>query len=122
MSTVISGKEINEETKAYIGRLYKSFAFFLTELWKAIGTPAPPWHQLDMADYLQYGPKHRILIAFRGATKTWVTVAYDLWRLFRDRSQGVLLVSKTEGHAKDSLFMARNWVATVPFLKHMEPE
>jgi len=110
------------ETKKYIAKLYDDFPFFMTELWKAIGLPEPAWHQLDMADYLQHGPNRRIIIAFRGASKTWITIAYALWRLFRNKKEGVMVISKTEKHSRDSLRMARNWISKVPFLQHMEPQ
>ena len=60
--------------------------------------------------------------AFRGAAKTWCTIGYCLWRLFKDPNERILLVSKSEKHSKDSLYMARKWIGTVPFLQHMVPE
>lgn len=83
---------------------------------------APAKHQTWMADWLQNGPRRRGIIAWRGSSKTWVTLAYCVWRLFVDNETRVLLVSKSEKHSRDSLYMARNWIDQVEWLRHLSPD
>jgi len=116
------GSISSEQIEAYIGKLASSFPFFLEQLWLAVGLPSPAEHQSQIGDWLQDGPKRRGVRAFRGASKTWVTLAFCLWRLFKNDNERVLLVSKSERHSKDSLHMARKWIGQVPFLQHMVPD
>lgn len=109
------------ELERYVGRLATSFPFFLGELWHQINL-SPPQHQRWIADWLQNGPKRRGVLAWRGSAKTWVTLAYCMWRLFVDNECRVLLVSKSEKHSRDSLYMARNWIDNIEFLKHLAPD
>lgn len=109
------------ELEEYVGSLATDFRFFLAELWSRVGLE-PARHQTWMADYLQNGPRRRGLLAWRGSSKTWVTLAYCVWRLFVEPETRVLLVSKSEKHSRDSLYMARNWIDQVDFLKHLSPD
>lgn len=111
-----------EQFRQYVERLAGDFSFFLHELWISVGLPPPAEHQNQIAKYLQSGPRRRGVRAFRGASKTWVTLAYSLWRLFRDPNERVMIVSKSEKHSKDSLHMARKWIGSVPWLSHLEPD
>lgn len=111
----------SEALEAYVGRLATDFGFFLGELWDQVGLQ-PARHQRWMADYLQHGPRRRGLLAWRGSSKTWVTLAYCVWRLFCDPETRVLLVSKSEKHSRDSLYMARNWIEQVEWLRHLSPD
>jgi len=120
-----SGSRSTEQTDVvaeYVQHLYDDFPFFLKELWSAVGLPNIARHQVQIGEWLQNGPRRRGIRAFRGASKTWVTLAYCLWRLFRDSNERILLVSKSEKHSKDSLYMARKWIGLVPFLQHMVPD
>ena len=106
----------------YIEKLAGNFEFFCQELWEAVGLPDLAKHQRQIANWLQNGPRRRGVRAFRGASKTWVTLAYCLWRLFRDSNDRIMLVSKSEKHSKDSLHMVRKWITSVPWLNHMAPK
>ncbi len=113
--------ESRQDVEHYIERLIREFPFFLTELWREVNLPDVARHQVDMAEWLQVGPRRRGVKAFRGASKTWVTIAYCLWRLFTDNNDRIMLVSKSESHSKSSLYMARQWIKQVPFLQHLSP-
>ena len=115
-------KDQNHEITQYVERLATDFEFFAEQLWEQIELPDLARHQRQMARWLQNGPRRRGILAFRGASKTWVTLAYTCWLLFRDPDTRILLVSKSEKHSKDSLFMVRRWIGTVPFLQHLAPD
>lgn len=106
----------------YIGRLAEDFEFFCQELWVAVGLPDLAQHQREFARWLQHGPRRRGIRAFRGASKTWVTLAYCIWRLFKDPNDRVMVVSKSEKHARDSLYMVRKWIGQVKWLQHLSPD
>ena len=110
-----------KQLQKYVEKLAAEFEFFAEQLWDQIDLPALARHQRQMARWLQDGPRRRGILAFRGASKTWITLAYCAWCLFRDPDARVLLVSKSEKHSKDSLFMVRRWISQVPFLQHMLP-
>ena len=110
-----------QQLEAYVGSLADDFEFFLEELWQAVGLPSTAEHQQEIAHWLQDGPRRRGVRAFRGASKTWVTLAYCIWRLFRNTDERVMLVSKSEKHSKDSLHMVRKWIGSVPWLQHLVP-
>ena len=106
----------------FIAQLFESFPFFLDQLWAAVGLPPPAMHQVDIAAWLQHGPKRRGIRSFRGASKTWETIAYAAWRLFRNpKHERITVVSKSESHSKDSLHLLRKWIDNVPFLQHLQP-
>ncbi len=105
----------------YLARLRDDFRVFLAEVWRHVKLPPPSLVQYDIAHWLQHGPTRRGIQGFRGVSKTWVTIAYLLWRLFKNANERILLASQSMDHCKASLFMARRWLETVPFLSHMIP-
>jgi len=107
--------------RAYQKALRKNFLFFLAEIWRYNGLPKPSFVQLDVAYWLQNGPVRRGIRGFRGLSKTWITCAYILWRLHKNNNERILLVSKSGGEAKKSLFMIRGWINSVPFLRYLAP-
>jgi hypothetical protein len=119
---VKSDTKSKEQIEAFVTRLANDLPFFLDQLWRSVGLPPLAEHQRQMADWLQNGPRRRGVRAFRGAAKTWVTLGYCLWRLFRNKNDRILLVSKSERHSKDSLYMVRKWIGQVSFLQHMTPD
>ena len=114
--------DVNDEVYAYIERLHDDFEFFLEQLWAEIGLPEIAQHQREIARWLQAGPRRRGIRAFRGASKTFVTLGYAVWRLFRNKNERVLVISKSEKHSKDSLYMVRKWIGQVRWLQHMAPD
>jgi hypothetical protein len=48
-----------------------------------------------MARFLQHGPKRKVIMAFRGIGKSWVTSAYVLWMLYCNPQLKILVVSAT---------------------------
>ena len=110
------------QLEAYVERLAGDLEFFATELWDAIGMPPLARHQAQQCRWLQHGPYRRGIRAFRGASKTWLTLAYCLWLWFNNPQERVLLISKSEKHSRDSLFMVRRWINQVPWLHHLAPD
>ena len=65
--------------------------------------------QLDISDYLQYGPLYRMIQAQRGQAKTTITAAYAVWRLIHDPTTRILIVSAGGDMATE----IANWVIQI---------
>ncbi len=72
---------------------YKTFAPFLFDVIEGLMGFTCTALQLDLAAYLEHGPKYRMLQAQRGQAKTTITAAYAVWRLIQDPTTRVLIVS-----------------------------
>ena len=101
--------------------LREDFRNFLYVIWDYLGLPEPTPIQYDIAEYLQHGPKRRIIQAFRGVGKSWGTVAYVLWRLYCDPQLKVLVVSASKQAADNFSTFALQLIYGVPELAHLIP-
>jgi hypothetical protein len=97
------------------------FRLFLYVVWEYLGLPEPTPVQLDIAAYLQHGPKRRIIQAFRGVGKSWITVAYVLWRLYCDPQLKILVVSASKQAADNFSTFAFQLIYGMPELAHLKP-
>lgn len=77
-------------------KMHDDFKVFLWWLWKQLGLPSPTPAQYEMADYLQHGPKRRMIMAFRGVGKSWITAAFVIWCLMRNPNERMMIVSASE--------------------------
>jgi len=113
------------------------FPNFLFKAWKSIGIPvAPTPLQYDFAHYLtdnlvwnEIGEAakggdegaRKILMAFRGAAKSYVTTAFAVYRLRLNRDEEVLVTSATDGFAGSIATFAYNMVRNFDWLADMKP-
>lgn len=74
-----------------------------------------------MALYLQHGPRRRMIQAWRGAAKTWLTCAYALWRLYRNPQERIKIVSANEQKALENANFIRQLIEEVPQLQFLRP-
>ena len=80
-------------------KMHDDFRAFLWYIWKCLNLPTPTAVQYDIAMYLQHGDKRRIIEAFRGVGKSWITAAYVLWLLYRDPQHRIMVVSANKERA-----------------------
>ena len=103
----------NKQTEKIIQEAIASFPVFATHLWHYLRLPSPTPVQYQLADYLQNGPERRIIMAYRGCGKSFLTAGYVLWRLRRDPDTKVLVISAAQDRADAfSVFchdLLRNW-------------
>lgn len=97
------------------------FRNFVFVLWKHLGLKEPTGIQYDISQYLQHGPRRRIIQAFRGIGKSWITAAYVLWRLLRNPDERILVVSANEERATQFTTFCRRLIEEAPFLQHLRP-
>jgi hypothetical protein len=86
-----------------------------------LGLPAPTKLQYDIAYYLQHGPRRKVIEAFRGVGKSWITAAYVLWLLYCDPNERILVVSASKDRATAFTVFMRRLISEMPILQHLIP-
>lgn len=104
-----------------IQEAYESFPHFLYIVWEELRLPNPTDVQIDMAIYLQQRlDRRRILEAFRGVGKSFITCAYIVWRLWRERNLRILIVSASGDRADANARFIKKIITMLPFLAEMK--
>ena len=90
-------------------------------MWKSISLPTPTPIQVDIAQFLQNPPADRVIIqGFRGVAKSFLTCAYAVWRLWKDRDLKVLIISASSDRADANARFIKSIIYTIPFLADMK--
>lgn len=97
--------------------LLADFKVYLIVKWHWLGLPRPTELQLEFADFLQHGGTRKMLKAFRGAAKSWVTASYCEWCWLRNRDYRVLLVSGNQRKADEISLFIRRCIDEFPVLE-----
>ena len=106
------------------------FPNFLWKAWKTIDLPKPTPLQYDFCEYLDAGAvglnpnvegDRKILMAFRGASKSYVTTAFAVCCLRRDRTERILVTSATAKFAGGIATFAYSMVRGFDWLADMKP-
>lgn len=101
--------------------MHDDFRKFLYMCWKHLGLPAPTPLQYSMAYYLQHGPRRRIIEAFRGCGKSWITAAFVLWLLWRNPQVKILVVSASKDRADAFSIFVKRLIHDIPMLTFLAP-
>ena len=105
----------------YEKQLKGDFKNFLYVVWKFLGLPDPTPVQYEMADVLQNGEMNRRMVeAFRGVGKSWITSAYVLWRLWINPELKFLIVSASKSRSDDFSAFTKRLIADFPLLQHLK--
>lgn len=99
----------------------KDFRNFLYLAWDHLGLPDPTPIQYDIADYIQSGPKRRVVQAFRGVGKSWITSAYVCHSLLLDPTKNIMVVSGSKQRADDFSTFTLRLISDMPMLRHLIP-
>lgn len=99
----------------------QDFRVFLTLIWRHLRLPDPTPVQLDIANYLQHGPRRKIIQAFRGVGKSWITSAYVVWRLRMDPFRKFMVVSASKDRADNFTTFTLRLIHEVPVLQCLIP-
>lgn len=65
--------------------------------------------QIDIGDWVAYGPQYRMVQAQRGQAKTTITAAYAVWKIIHDPSTRVLIISAGSDMATE----IANWIIQI---------
>ena len=102
--------------------LQDDFKLFLQALWEQLDLPSPTRAQYAIADYLQNGPKRLQIQAFRGVGKSWITGAFVLWTLFKDKEKKIMIISASKERADNMSIFLQKLIIETPWLKHLQPK
>ena len=91
-------------------------------VWDHLRLPDPTPIQYDIAEFVQNGPKRRIVEAFRGVGKSWITSAYVVHTLLLDPTKNILVVSASKQRADDFSTFTLRLIHEMPMLQHLRPK
>lgn len=105
---------------------------FVYIVWGRLGLPDPTPLQYEIVEFLAFGPdpsrprnvspnNYLIAEAFRGAGKSWLASALDLWELHHDPTVNSLVVSATAQRGNDFSRFCHRLVSEIPELEHLRP-
>ncbi len=97
------------------------FRVFLTLIWRHLNLPDPTPIQLDISRWLQYGPRRKVLEAFRGVGKSWITSAYVVWRLRKNPLLKFLVASASRDRSDNFSTFTLRLIHEVPVLQCLIP-
>ena len=100
--------------------LQGDFKNFIYIIWRQLGLPDPTPVQYDIADYLQHGPRRRQIQAFRGVGKSYLTVAYAVWLLWKDPERKIMVVSAGKDRAMEFSIFLKSIIHSNKFLMHLK--
>lgn len=113
--------QINEWSPEAIEKARKNFWAFVYIVWKSISLPTPTPIQIDIAQFLQNPPSDRVIIqGFRGVAKSFLTCAYAVWRLWKERDLRVLIISASSDRADANARFIKSIINTLTFLADMK--
>ena len=100
----------------------EDFRYFLVLVWRHLQLPDPTPIQLDIGEYMQDGPKRRIIEAFRGVGKSWMAAAYVLWLLRNDPQKKIMVVSASKTRADDFAQFCLRLIREMKLLQCLDPD
>ncbi len=101
--------------------IIKDFRNFLFMVWQHLNLPDPTPIQYDIAGYLQHGARRKIIEAFRGVGKSYITSAYVCWRLLNDPELKFLVVSASKERSDQFSTFTKRLIDEMPVLQHLKP-
>lgn len=101
-------------------KIKADFRLFLWYVWRHLSLPDPTPVQYDIALYLQSGPRRRMIEAFRGVGKSWITSAYCCWLLLNNAEEKILVVSASKQRSDDFSIFTKRLIHDLPILAHLK--
>lgn len=114
--------QTNARLRVAIDPKLKDFRNFVFYIWQELGLPAPTLAQYDIALFLHHGPRRRMVQAFRGVGKSWLTAAYVIWRLLLNPNERVMVVSASKERADAFSIFVKRLIEQVDFLRRLAPD
>lgn len=97
------------------------FRVLLTLVWEHLRLPRPTLLQLDIAKWLQHGPRRMIIEAFRGVGKSYITAAFVVWNLLLDPQKKILVVSASQPLADNFSIFVKQLIHGMEILQPLIP-
>lgn len=106
---------------ALLAEQYDKFEDFAYDGMAFLGFPLTDM-QRDIAEFMQYGPRLRMVMAQRGEAKTTLAALYAIWRLIHRPSTRVLIVSAGEQNSSDTATLIVRLIMTWDILECLRPD
>lgn len=78
--------------------------------------------QCQIIDFLENGPKRKVICAFRGCGKSTLSAMYLLWRLYINPDEKCLIISASLTRAEAMTAWMLSTITNVDWLRHMKPD
>lgn len=114
-------KGTTSHTPVFTDPLKADFRNFAFAVWKFLNLPQPTVVQYDVAGFLQHGPRRMVIEAFRGVGKSWLTVAFVCWNLYRNPQMKIMVVSASAQKANEFSTFCLRLIREFPVLRHLIP-
>lgn len=112
---------VDVDLETYLA-MYEQFSNFLRYAWWHLGLPEPTEAQLYFCDFLQYTNDHTIVNAFRGIGKSWITSVFVVWKLWRDRTLKILVISASKERADSFSIFTKRLLSELPVVNELIPD
>ena len=115
--------EIQErfQIAAFMRDEYASFPEFAELGMAFLGFPLTPI-QRDIAEYMQNGPRLRMVMAQRGEAKSTLAALCAVWRLIQDPREVILIISGGEAQASEVASLVIRLIMQWDLLEYMRPD
>ena len=77
--------------------------------------------QLQIADYIENGPKRRVISAFRGCGKSTLASMLVLYKLYNNPDEKILIISASMSRSEAMSAWVLKTIVDIPWLCHMQP-
>lgn len=106
---------------AMVAEHYAHFSDFARDGMAFLGFPIT-WMQLDIAEYMENGPRLRMVMAQRGEAKSTLAALYAVWRILQRPSTRVLIVSGGELQASEVAILIIRIIMQWDILEYLRPD
>ena len=100
---------------------FRDFRAFLWYVWHQLNLPDPTPVQYDIAAFIQNDIRRKVVEAFRGLGKSWITSAFVVWSLRLDQQLNFLVVSASKSRADDFSTFTLRLIHELPVLQCLIP-
>lgn len=104
-----------------VAEQYASFVDFAVDGMAFLGFPLTDM-QADIAEYMESGPRLRMVMAQRGEAKSTLAALYAVWRIIQRCSTLVLIVSAGETQASEVATLVVRLIQTWDILEYLRPD
>lgn len=104
-----------------VAEQYASFVDFAVDGMAFLGFPCT-WMQADIAEFMEHGPRLRMVMAQRGEAKSTLAALYAVYRIIHRHSTRVLIVSGGEKQASEVAILIIRIIMQWDILEYLRPD
>jgi tRNA(Met) C34 N-acetyltransferase TmcA len=104
-----------------VAEQYSNFVDFAVDGMAFLGFPLTEM-QADISEFMQKGPRLRMVMAQRGEAKSTLAALYAVWRIIQRPSTRVLIVSGGEKQASEVAMLVIRIIMQWDILEYLRPD